>query len=107
MLNKEYRSANEVLEEIQNLKGNIEMLLRIFIEHSKRENNEGYIYGLDSDMFINYKERIKQLEEELKFLNEYLPETFDGALRTLERLDGHSCQYEDGYCIICGRDGYA
>lgn len=77
MLNKEYRSANEVLEEIQNLKGNIEMLLRIFIEHSKRENNEGYIYGLDSDMFINYKERIKQLEEELKFLNEYLPETFD------------------------------
>lgn len=107
MLNKEYRSANEVLEEIQNLKGNIEMLLRIFIEHSKRENNEGYIYGLDSDMFINYKERIKQLEEELKFLNEYLPETFDGTLRTLERLDGHSCQYEDGYCIICGRDGYA
>lgn len=107
MLNKEIRSAEEALNEIKNLKSDIESLLKIFIYHSKRENNDGYIYGLDGDMYVNYTQRKKQLQEEVAFLNEYLPEVFNEAINTLDKLDKHSCQYEDGYCIICGRDGYA
>ena len=101
------KNASELLNEIKEIKLNIECLLRNFNNSVARENNTAYFCGYDENEYINYKDRYAQLQEELNYLKKELPKLFDSTLNELEELGNHSCTYEDGYCTICGRDGYA
>lgn len=101
------KNANELLTEIKNIKSNVENLLKDFNKIVAEENNAALLYDYDKDDFINYNERYNQLKEELDFLERELPEVFSSYLNQLKILENHDCKYEDGFCIICKKDGRA
>lgn len=101
------QNANQLLEEIKNIKSNLEHLLKEFNKVVAKENNTALLYDYDKEDFLNYGERYNQLKEELDFLKDELPEVFSTYLEQLKTLENHDCKYEDGFCIICKKDGRA
>lgn len=77
---------------------NIKLEVRKSVHNCTKNANHAYLTGDENPSDI-YNEEILKLEQ----ISEYISETIEH----LNFLKNHTCEYEDDYCIHCGRDGLA